>query len=266
MRRLLALAVILLMSFLSSCFYIRVDYPMDERGTPVGDFHKIVPFEPGGTLSLENASGSVEIRGWEEEELEVYARKMIQWPNRRRIYVYPWRDFAPGIVFDQFENFVKIRTKSVGDEDEADIVHFTVDVPHSTNLKDIVVGIGDITISEVYGEVNLDLTDGDIVVESFSGSLSASVKTGSATAALYDLRDQDEILITCTEGDITVFLQEDVQSHLEAVFPNGEIDGDFDIENPSGEKKIDVQLGEGGAFISLNALNGNVTINRIRTD
>ncbi len=266
MRRLLVFVVILSLNFLCSCFYIRVDYPREARGAPIGDFHKVVPFKSGGTLSLENASGDIEIRGWEEEELDVYARKMIHWPEKTRIYFYPWNDFTPGIVFDQFEDFVKIKTKSAAKGGDAGVVHFSIDVPHSINLKDIVVGSGSILITEVYGEANLDLGNGDIVLEGFSGSLSASVIMGSITASLYDLRERDEILINCKEGDITLSLQGDVQAHLEAVFPNGEIFSDFEFERSSEKKEIDLQLGEGGAIISLIALNGNIKIDRIKTD
>jgi hypothetical protein len=266
MRKLLILMVILSMIFLCSCFYIRVDYPWGERGVPMGDFHRIVPFEAGSTLSVENTAGSIEIRGWEEEELEVYARKMVHWPDRRRVYVYPWRDFAPEIVFDQFENFVKIKTESASQDEEQEIVDFSIDVPRSVNLKDILVGNGDVVISEVYGEADLEVTNGNILLDGFSGSLSASVVSGSITAALYDLREQDEIIITSREGDIILSLQGDVQARLEAVFPEGEISGDFEIENPTHKKEIEVQLGEGGAFISLTALNGNIVINRIKTD
>lgn len=119
MKRLMVPAVILSLNFLCSCFYIRVDYPWEARRPPLEDFHKIVPFEPGGTV----------------------------------------------------------------------------------NLKDIVV-----------------------------------------------------------------FLQEKVQARLEAVFPNGEITGDFGFEVPSDKKELEIQLGEGGAVISLTALDGNVKINRIDRD
>lgn len=189
---------------------------------------------------------------------------MIQWPDRTRIFVYPWTDFAPGIVFDQFENFVKIRTKPPAGKEEEGAVSFFIHVPHSIDLKDIVVEKGNIMISEVYGEVNLDLMEGDVNLESLSGSLTASVITGSVTASLYDLRESDEILITSKEGDITIFLQEDVGANLEAVFPNGEISSDFECEIPPDKKEIDLQLGEGGVFISLTAFNGKVRINRIK--
>ncbi len=266
MRRIFISAVILSLLFLCSCFYIRVDYPYEEGRVPMEDYHKVVPFEPGGTLSLENVNGDVEIAGWEREELDVYARKIVQWPERTRVYVYPWNEFSPGIVFDQFEDFVKIRTKSAAGDEEAGTVHFSIDVPHSINLKDIVVERGTIIISEVYGEIHLDLAEGDVVLDGFSGSLSASVITGSIEASLYDLREQDEIVITSKEGDITLSLEEDVRAHIEASFPNGEISSDFDFEIPSDKKEIDWQLGEGGTFISLTALNGQIKINKIEKD
>ena len=67
--------LILPMFLISSCFYIRVDYPRERGWNPIDEFHKIVPLSPGGTLSLTNVNGNVEIHGWEQEELEVYAEK-----------------------------------------------------------------------------------------------------------------------------------------------------------------------------------------------
>ena len=150
--------LILSMLFLSSCFYIQVEY-LPERGrAPLDEFHKSVPFSPGGTLSLANVNGDVEIHGWEREELEVYAEKMIQLPDRTKFYVYPRKDFAPGIVFDKFENFIKIRTKNVSENKEVGFVDYFIDVPRSINLKDIEVRNGNMYISGVCGDAYLDLT------------------------------------------------------------------------------------------------------------
>ena len=161
MKKSILFLLILPMFLISSCFYIRVDYPQEREWAPVDEFHKIVPLSPGGTLSLANMNGNVEIHGWEQEELEVYAEKMIR------------EGFAPGIIFDRFENFIKIRTKNASADKEASLVDFYIDAPHSINLKDIVVSNGNILISEVFGEAYLDLKEGDITVENFSGSLRA---------------------------------------------------------------------------------------------
>jgi len=255
--------LILSMLFLSSCFYIQVEYPPERGRTPLEEFHKSVPFSPGGTLSLANVNGNVEINGWEREELEVYAEKMIQLPERTKFYIYPRKDFAPGIVFDKFENFIKIRTKNVSENKEVGFVDYFIDVPSSINLKDIVVRKGNINISGVYGDAYLDLTEGDITVENFSGSLTASANRGSVDVSLIDLREQDEIVITSREGNITLSLQENASAHLVAAFPDGEISSEFEIDVPPGDKKIDTQWGENGPSISLTALRGNIRITKI---
>jgi hypothetical protein len=248
-----------------SCFYIRVDYAALRGMAPMGEFHKVVPLTPGGTLSLENINGNIEIRGWEKEEVAVYAEKMFHLPDRPKIFVYPKRAIAPQIDFDKFENFVKIRTRDVSKENEESAVDYYIDVPHSINLKDILAQRGNIKISDLYGDVYVDLTSGDIVIENFSGSLTASVMSGSVDVSLYDLREADEIILTTSEGDVTISLEENVQAHLEVSVPNGEVISEFEIEKPTDAGKLDLQLGEDGAHISLTALNGDIRINRIKT-
>lgn len=266
MKKTALFTVLFSIFLLSSCFYIRVDYPLDKGRAPIEDYRNNVPFSPGGTLSLENLNGNVEIRGWEQEELAVYAEKTIQLPDNPRLYVFPRGNFTPGIIFDKFENFVKIRTKDVPKNRGMSYVDYYIDAPHSINLKDIMVGTGNITITEVYGEAYLDLVDGDIRVENFSGSLSASVARGAVSASLFDLREEDEIVIVCREGNITLGLQEEASAQIEAVFPAGTISSDFEFDTPLETEKIDIQLGEGGPRVFLTALKGDIQINKITRD
>jgi hypothetical protein len=263
MKKTVLYMVLFSIFLLSSCFYIRVDYPLERGRAPIEDYQNNVPLNPGGTLSLENLNGNVEIHGWEQEELAVYAEKTIQLPDNPRLYVFPKGNFAPGIIFDKFENFVKIRTKDFPENRGMGYVDYYIDVPHSINLKDILVGTGNITITEVYGEAYMDLADGDIIVENFSGSLSASVDRGSVSANLFDLREEDEIVILSREGNITLGLQEGASAQIEAVFPEGAISSDFEFDTPLETKKIDIQLGKGGPRVFLTALKGDIRVNKI---
>ena len=263
MKKSAFILVVLSMFFLGSCFYIRVDYPYEQGRAPMEDYQNNVPFAPGGTLSLENVNGNVEIHGWDQEELAVYAEKTVQLPERTRFYVLPGRDFTPGIIFDKFENFVKIRTKSISGNNEMSFVDYYIDVPNSINLKDIVVKKGNITVTEVYGDAYLDLIEGDIAVENFSGSLTASVDLGSVTASLFDLREEDEVVIISKEGNVTLALPEDTNAHIEVELPEGDLICDFEFDEALDEKKLDIQIGENGPRIYLTALNGDVQINKI---
>jgi hypothetical protein len=266
MRKLSIIMLIVTALSLCSCFYIRVDYAALEGMAPMGDFRKVVPFMPGGTLSLESANGNIEIQGWEKEEVEVYAKKMFRLPDQPKLLVYPWRDFGPQIDFDEFENFIKIRTTNISKENPESMVDFYVNVPHSINLRDVIAQEGDIFVSDLYGDVYVDLTSGNVVIENFSGSLTASVTYGSVSASLYDLRREDEVIITVNEGDVIVSLEENAQAHLEASFPKGEVFNDFESDPSTEPGKLKLELGENGAFLSLTALNGDVRIKRIKTD
>ena len=71
----LGLLVILL--FISSCVVAVVDYSGPSGIRPMTEFHKAVSLNSGGTLSLENINGDIEILGWERNEVEIFAGKMI---------------------------------------------------------------------------------------------------------------------------------------------------------------------------------------------
>jgi hypothetical protein len=259
------LSVFFILSLLlfASCFYIQVEYPPEGMRTPVEEFHENVPLSPGGTLSLENENGNIEIRGWEKNELEVYAEKRVELPDRTKLYVFPGKNLGPGIVFDKFEEFVKIRTKKLSGDQGVGIVDYFIDAPHSINLKDIVAGYGNIYIADLSGDAYLDLKEGDITVENFSGSLTASTDRGSVYASLFDLKEQDEIVITAREGDISLSLRENASARLEAAFPEGEMTSEFEMDRDEEENNIDTEWGENGPRISLTALKGNIVIKKV---
>lgn len=262
MKKTIYFFFVLSVLLLGSCFYIRVDYPRERGRVPVDEFHKQVSFPPGGTLSLISGNGNVEIRGWESEELEVYAEKQFRFPDRKRFYVFPRKNLVPGIVFDRFENFVKIRSKEISGDFGTAFVDYYIDAPRSINLRDIEVEKGNIIIDGVYGDAFLDLAEGEILVDHFSGSLTVSVALGSVNASLYDLRDEDEIVVDSREGNITLSLEDHVNAYLVIVFPEGELISEFGLEIPLDEKKVEAQLGEGGPRISITAWRGDVRIRK----
>jgi len=255
--------LILVFVFISSCIIAVVDYSETGVARLSREFHKVVSFVSGGTLSLENVNGDVEIAGWDRDEVEISAERMIPLPYGRRIQWQPIRRSMPRVDFDKFEDFIKIKARSSGGDKEAAAVNFYLNAPHSIKLKDIVGREGNISLADLYGEAVIDLQNGKIKVENFSGSLIASLVKGIVEASLYDLRGEDEIRITVREGDITIHLQAEVKARVEASASNGNIYSDFDLKETLPAKKISGQIGEGGAFISLSSLNGDIQIKKL---
>ena len=250
--------------FLSGCIVAVVNYSETEGSLPVEEFYHSVAFNPGGTVSLRNFDGRIEIRGWEEDEVEVSAEKMMYRPQEARVSILRRDILFPKIEFDEFEDYINIKTRIPDRRGDNCTVDYWMNVPHSVNLKDIIARDGEIIISDLYGKVFVELRQGDIDVDNFSGSLTASVITGSIQAGLYDLRNEDEIRLTAKQGDITLYLQPDVDAKIEGSFPNGELFCEFEFAEPPTENRLSLQIGEGGASIAVTALNGNINIKKIQ--
>jgi hypothetical protein len=252
------------LSFLASCIIAVADYSGRGILPPRYEFHRNLTLAPGGTVSLENTNGDIEIHGWNKDEVEIYAEEVKSRPDYATIRFYRLGASEPKIRLDKFEGFIKIKSPGAGGSDETSTFDYTLNVPHSVNLKDVLNNRGNILISDIYGKVEIDLVEGDLNIENFSGSLESSIKTGTIQAEVLDLRTEDEVRITTQQGDITLYLQPDVNASLEASARNGEISSDFDLKQPMPAQKISAQLGAKGALISLSTLDGNIQIKKVQ--
>jgi hypothetical protein len=262
--RAFGLAFVLLLS--AACIIPVFFDPESGTWTPsLQKFHKIVSLGAGGTLSLENANGDVEIRGWDQEDVEITAEEgRGDDRDRRRWPYYGTGDAQPHVQVDQLDRLIKIKAGSP-EEENARPVHFVISVPRSINLTDIRINRGRVHIADVYGRVRVELAEGDIAVENFSGSLDLSLVRGSAEAEVLDLRKDDEVRITTKEGDIDLLLQPEVSVRLEATASNGEISSDFDLGQDLPAKKVSAQIGKAEAAAFLTTLNGDIHLKKIKS-
>jgi len=216
----------------------------------------------GGTLSLENIDGNIDILGWDKSRVKFYAEKSIPFSSDRRVIWQPIGRFLPKIDIDQIEDFVKIKTLPTKQEDDTSVVDYFLNVPQHIHLRDIVAKRGDIIISDLYGEAFIDLEQGEIKVDNFSGSLQVSLGVGSVETSLMDLRKEDEIRISVEEGDIIVYLQKDVRAQIEASTLEGEVTNEFNPDEGSSSNRISFRTGDEGAYISLSTSKGNILIKK----
>lgn len=246
---------------LSSCVIAVVDYSGMPAGIPKAELHRTLSFSAGGTISLENTNGDIEIRGWEREEVEIWVEQERGLPPRS-VRFYARGRTEPKIHIEKTEKFMKIQTPfSTGDKDVS-LFHYIVRVPHSVNFREIVNQAGNVSVFDVYGKMSLELEEGDIKITNFSGSLKVYVSRGDIRAELLDLREEDEVRMTSRQGDIILSLEESVSARVEADAPNGRVSSEFDVGQPLPAQKIAGQIGEGQAFILLSAQNGDIRIDR----
>ncbi len=260
----LALGLLAFFPLMNSCLVTFGDFPGYMAPWHTVEFYESVSLSSGGTLSLENRDGNIEILGWDEDKVEVYAERNIPFSSGRRAMWQPYGGNLPKIEIDRFEDLVKIKTSPSDQDKYVSAVDYFLNVPQHIYLRNIVARRGDIIISDLYGEAFVELVKGKVSVDNFSGSLHASLGEGTVKASLVDLRNEDEVRISTEDGDIIVYLQKDIRALIEASTLDGKISNEFNPDEDPSLNKISFQTDDEGALISLSASKGNILIKRSR--
>ena len=226
-------------------------------------FSRTLDFETGGIVSLEHDAGVVEIIGWDRDELEVVAEKIGAGDARGGIRVSALRrDRKPDILIEREGNSVHISRQASWRDEPEDEIDYRISVPRPITLEPLSLRKGEIWISDFFGQVVLDIEQGHVDIENYSGSIEAAVGSGSVRAEVLDFREEDHISIRVENGDIVLFLQPDIRAEIRAEAPGGTISGEFDFEGEQPLSEIDVRLGgeEAAAKIYLRSTLGSIRI------
>jgi hypothetical protein len=229
-----------------------------------GELHRTIPLVSGGQLSLENGNGNIEIRGWDEEEVDVRVVERKPAPMTTGIHIAGWRSPDPKIDIQSSDESVLIRNIKMEETDDFRQDDFFLQVPRSINLNGIRNGRGNINVSGIYGRALINAGEGDVEIRNFSGTLDVELERGSLDAELLDLRAQDEVRIQVDDGDIVVYLEAGVAAELEAEAPGGEVTSEIDLALPLPAKTVSARLGDGQARVSLAALHGDIRIKKVK--
>jgi len=229
-------------------------------------------FLPGGSLSLSNSKGQIEISGWEEDRLEITVLKSMP------------KDMDPAKAREWLER-VKVEITLIGDEikivtrcaDKLPVdVSYWILVPKRTDVRvnslksyvmieniegDIEVSVldGSMLLHDLAGNLELSLVNGPIHLEELKGTLSISTISGNIQAQVAGL-DSSEMLTV--SGKVTVSLPSSAAVNLEAATLEGDIEvaPQFIIDRYSDDRQITGKLNGGGQWLAICSLNGKIVI------
>jgi len=234
------------------------------RASTGTEFRETVDFRSGGTLSLENDYGDVEITGWDRDEVDVVARSLAADSREPRSARQSGSRSAPRVELRETRDGLLIRTPTFEGTGRPPAVIYEVRVPHSVGLSGIRVSEGDLTIEDVYGGLEASVDEGDLRVRNYSGPVRATVGIGTADVEVLDLREGDEITITSSRGDIVLHLESGVGAIIEADAPRGEVSSDFDLGKRLPASTVKGWIGQGGPSVILRASDGKIEIVKTR--
>jgi Toastrack DUF4097 len=243
------------------------------------DFHYTYPLKDGGSLSVENFNGAVEITGWNQNTVEISGSKYASTEQLRD---------SIKIDVNHSDSAITIRAIHPFESHGNMGARFVIKVPRKTELDRIISSNGHIEVHDVSGKVSLRTSNGRINAVGVDGSLDASTSNGHITVeetaggkspihlrtsnGPIDVRTDQPLLgelhASTSNGSITVKLPAATAARIRASTSNSGITSDFDV---TGQARMDKHHLEGtlnnargdAPLIDLSTSNGHIRVTKI---
>jgi hypothetical protein len=225
---------------------------------------------PGAAVEIKGVNGDVIAEPSGSNEVEVVAEKRARRSDPESVTidvvqhgdgvticaVYPTRDgdrpnaCAPG----------KSGRMNVRDNDVT--VRFTVKVPAGVRFLGHTVN-GDVEAQRLAASVDLSTVNGSVTF-STSASGRASTVNGSIKGDLGRADWSDTLEFSTVNGSVVLTLPNDLSTDVKAQTVNGDISTDFPltITGRWSRRRVEGTIGSGGRMLSIETVNGGITLKR----
>src|SRR5258707_250000 len=223
------------------------------------EFNQSYPLQPGGSFELQNVNGTVEVQGWDRNEVEVRAVKTAKQKESDLERV--------SIEVDAKPDAVSVATRYPQNEGVEVTVDYTIHVPHSARVEHIGTVNGTLRIAGVELVEDLHTVNGNIEVFESGGSVHAHTTNGNVHLELAHLQDKTGATAETTNGSLVLAVPSDMQADVEARCLNGNFYSELPITMESSQRPREMhgKLGRGGAPIHLRTVNGGIPVVILRS-
>jgi DUF4097 and DUF4098 domain-containing protein YvlB len=226
-------------------------------------FRQTYPLALDGTISLENVNGEVEITAWDKAEVSLVADKVAQDDDElKRLEILV--EAKPDRLMVKTHYVKKAIWSFFGNWGNAS-VHYKLLVPATVRL-DKIDGVNSvITVTGVKGTVNLDAVNGAIKATGLAADARLNSVNGGVAAEFSSLEKVTEVKLASVNGAVELTLPKGANASLKTSSVNGK----SSIEQPiklsrSGWNGVTGEIGAGGPRVSIETVNGGITVREAR--
>jgi len=223
------------------------------------DFNQTYPLKSDGSFELQNVNGTVDVQGWDRDEVEVRAVKTAKQRESDLDRVSIDVDAKPGAV--------SISTHYPQNEGVEVVVEYKIRVPHAARLEHLGTINGTLRIAGVDTVEDVHTVNGSIEVYEGGGNIRAHTTNGNVRLEMAHFREKSGASAETTNGSVLLAIPADTQADLEARCLNGNFFSELPITYQSSlrPREIHGQLGRGGPVIRLHTVNGGIRLVILRS-
>lgn len=222
---------------------------------------KTYQFDANGRVSVENINGSIEVSGWDKNEISLqYTMTADDKDDLENIKV--------DIEHSQDNFDVEVDINSDGFMNwgsNSGQVDFVLKVPQGASLRSIESVNGNIQIADVINEVSTSTVNGGILIKNAANDVTFGTVNGDAQVYFDQLPSSSRVKGDSVNGDIDIYLPENDGFELRSDTVNGDLSNDFDINVDEGEyvgADMDGKYKSGGASLKLDTVNGDISVRK----
>ena len=218
-------------------------------------FQHRYPLPAGGRFLLENVNGSVQVEGWNRDEVEVRAVKTTQTDAHDLEQVK--------IEVESSPRQVTVHTRYPKGEGAEVAVEYHVYVPYRVLLGTVETVNGSVRVRGIEGGGALRSVNGDVEVVDSSGRFSAKTTNGDLHLDLRKLLDGGPMNIETVNGSVVLSLPSNARADLEVRNMNGDFYSELPMTSasaPPASRAFSAKLGTGGGEILLRTVNGGIRL------
>lgn len=224
-------------------------------------FDKIYPLSSGGNFQLDNVNGSVQVDGWDRDEVEISAVKMAENDPGDLDQVQIDVESVPGQVA------VHTLYPNSSGTGNGVTVEYHVHVPNRVLLANVKTVNGSVSVRGVQGSGDLRSVNGDVEVTDSAGNFNAKTTNGNLTLQLRKVGNGAPMDIETVNGSVVLTLPSDTRANLKVQNMNGIFSSELPVSSattPTTAGFFSAKLGTGGGQISLRTINGTIHLVRER--
>ena len=217
-------------------------------------FDQTYPLPQGGTFMLENVNGSVQVDGWERDDVEIRAIKTAHRNREDLDRVKIEVETQPGEV--------AVRTRYPQGTGVDVSVDYRVRVPSRVLLAGVETVNGSVAVRGVDGSGRLRSVNGNVEVLDSSGRFSARTTNGNLKLELRHLPEGAPMALETVNGSVVLALPSDAQAALNVRSMNGDFHSDLPVvtQGTFSVRAFRGRLGSGGSEISIRTVNGGIRV------
>jgi hypothetical protein len=224
-------------------------------GTLKTQFRQLYSLGPNGRVIIQNMYGDVSITAWDRDDVLVEAIKRSADPRQLE---------DARIIVEPSAGLLSIHTQYAGlDAEHPASVEYRITVPRGTNLENVRLVNGGLSVSGLCGPIKASSVNGSIKAEKLEGRADLSTVNGRLEANFDRISRAQPITLSSINGPIKLSIPVASAANLSARNVSGGIASDFGhVSRNDGAYHLRT-ISRGGAQIRVDNVNGGISIHSL---